>query len=85
MVVVVIVCASLGHQSQLFEVIEDVCVQHIFSEFPVESFDVCVLSRLSWLDVMNFHTKGSEPLREHMSDELSSVVHSRALGQPAVA
>ena len=85
MVVIVVVCPLFSHKLQLLKIIKDVGVKDVFSECPVEAFDIGILSRLPWLNMMNFHALSRAPLREHLTDELRAIIHSYPLGKPPIA
>ena len=82
MVVIVVVCPLFSHKLQLLKIIKDVGVKDVFSECPVEAFDIGILSRLPWLNMMNFHALSRAPLREHLTDELRAIIPLIRLGSP---
>ena len=64
---------------------EQVLVQVLLAEGPVEAFDVGVLVGLAGLDVLDGHAVELGPLHEGLAQELRAVVGPQHLRQPMVA
>lgn len=60
---------------------EQVLVEQLIAEGPVEAFDVSVLIRLARLDILDGHAVVLGPAGEGLTEELRAVVGSQHLGQ----
>ena len=67
------------HVSDLLKAVEHIAVQHLGAVGLVESFDVGVLGRFSWLDVVEGNALGLGPLGPRMGNEFRSVVNAEWL------
>ena len=69
----------VGDFTNLFERLEEVCVEHFVAIGAVESLDVCVLSWFAWLYVLEVNAIFLTPRNEAGGDELWAVVDSDLL------
>ena len=65
---------GVGEGAQLRDRFKEVRVQHLCSVAPIETFDVRVLIRLSWLDVVRGHAVLGTPIDEGLRREFGAVV-----------
>jgi hypothetical protein len=63
----------------LFQGIEDLSIKQLVSELAVETLDITVLPRTARLDKECLHPKPLEPMANHLSRELGSVVRADML------
>lgn len=75
----------VGGLAHVIKAGEQVLVQDLLAEGPVEAFDVGVLVRLARLDVPDGHAVELGPLHEGLAQELRAVVGAQDLGQAVVA
>ena len=73
---------SVGQGAQLRQGFEEVRVQHLGPVAPIKTFDIGVLVRLTWLDVVHRDAVLGAPVHEGLGGELGPVVVRRADGQP---
>ena len=50
---------TVGDFSDFTQITEQIQVQHLCSIGSVEAFNVCILIRLSWLDIIDHHAQSS--------------------------
>lgn len=67
---------GVGEGTQLRDRLKEVRIQHLGSVAPVETFDVRVLVRLSWLDVVRGDDVFCAPVDEGLRREFGVVVPS---------
>ena len=67
----------LGFQDRL----EDLSVEQLVTEFPIERFNVPVLPRGPWLDVESSHVELLEPCSDGNRGELRAVVRANEFGR----
>jgi hypothetical protein len=75
-VMVVAMLPVSGHAADLVEAGEDVAVEHLGSQGPIESFDVGVLGGFAGLDVDKLDAVSLCPLLEQLADQLRPVVET---------
>ena len=73
-VLVVLEHPPVGGLAYVLQSCEQVLVQHLLAEGPVEAFDVGVLVGFAGLDVLDRHGVGLGPLHEVLAQELRAVV-----------
>ena len=76
MVMVVLVLPVITQHSKLFQCIKLVCIEDVFSEGSVESFDVSILCWFAWLYVFNDYVITLAPTGEHLAQELGTIVNT---------
>jgi hypothetical protein len=74
---------GLGDLAHLLEGVEEIGVEDLFAEAPIESFDEGVLIRLSRLDVADGNALRRAPVDKGFGREFGPVVDAHA-GRPAV-
>ena len=67
--------------AHLGEASEQIQIQHLVSQAPVEAFDKGILVRLAWLDVVDKHPVGLAPFDEDTAEELRAVIDAQDIRQ----
>lgn len=67
----------------LVQVLENVGIKNFVSQGEIEPFDVGILSRFAWLDIVEVDSLPVEPVDETLSNKLGAVVGSDLLEQVA--
>ena len=71
--------------AHIVEAGEQVLIQDLLTEGPVEAFDVGVLVGLAWLDVADGHAVELRPVHKRFAQEFRAIVGTQNLWQPVFA
>lgn len=69
----------VGALAHLVEVLEQICIQHLFTVCAIEAFDQAVLHGHSRLDEDDLDLVALGPLFHGLSDELRAVINAKSL------
>src|SRR6266850_1616795 len=81
--VVVIFHPLFSQYSYLLDVFEQIGIQNISSKASIESFDVCILCGLAWLNELQADPSFFGPQAERSGNKLRPIVNPNALGLPS--
>ncbi len=62
--------------AHLIQAVENIQIQHLFTECAVETLHIGILGRLAGLDEVQGNAVLLSPGRHHCSDKLRAIVHS---------